>query len=314
MGVITAWAGAPRDKWARGCADLRRRGASLASCPGAAPAARTRPRVKIRVPLKAQTDSPPVRARPAAARRASVLSVLSSSAVVLDSEDRVLQASAAARAFGLVSGDQLVVQELLALARQVRRDGEIREGEMEVSTSGVNRQDDQPRGPRRAAGPGRRRRRPGPAAGRGPDREPPGGRGPAGLRRQHQPRAQDPGRGARAAGRDGRGRGRRPGGGAPLRRPHAAGGVPAHQPGAGHDHAVPDPGGRADPRPGSGRARRRRGRGTGPVPDEGERPRHRAGRRRARTGCPSWATRTCWSPRCATCWRTPSPTARTRPG
>jgi two-component system, OmpR family, sensor histidine kinase SenX3 len=66
---------------------------------------------------------------------ASVLSVLSSSAVVLDSGDRVLQTSAAARAYGLVKGDELVAQELLALARQVRRDGEIREGEMEVTTS-----------------------------------------------------------------------------------------------------------------------------------------------------------------------------------
>jgi two-component system, OmpR family, sensor histidine kinase SenX3 len=53
--------------------------------------------------------------------------------VVLDSEDRVLRASAAARAFGLVKGDKLLVGELLALARQVRRDGEIREGEIEVS-------------------------------------------------------------------------------------------------------------------------------------------------------------------------------------
>ncbi len=97
--------------------------------------------MKIRVPLKAQTElasrSQPTRLPPGVS---SVLSVLSSSAVVLDSEDRVLQASAAARTFGLVTGDQLVVQELLALARQVRRDGEIREGEMEVSTSGgVNR-------------------------------------------------------------------------------------------------------------------------------------------------------------------------------
>jgi two-component system, OmpR family, sensor histidine kinase SenX3 len=64
---------------------------------------------------------------------ASVLSVLSSSAVVLDSDDRVLRASAAARSYGLVKGDQLMVGELLALARQVRRDGEIREGEVEVS-------------------------------------------------------------------------------------------------------------------------------------------------------------------------------------
>jgi two-component system sensor histidine kinase SenX3 len=64
---------------------------------------------------------------------ASVLSVLSSSAVVLDSHDRVLRASAAARAFGLVKGDRLMVTELAALARQVRRDGEIREGEFEVA-------------------------------------------------------------------------------------------------------------------------------------------------------------------------------------
>jgi two-component system, OmpR family, sensor histidine kinase SenX3 len=95
--------------------------------------------MKIRVPLKAQAEaverSEPTRLPPGVA---SVLSVLSSSAVVLDSEDQVLQASVAAQAFGLVKDDELVVQELLALARQVRRDGEIREGEMEVSTNGVS--------------------------------------------------------------------------------------------------------------------------------------------------------------------------------
>ena len=53
--------------------------------------------------------------------------------MVIDSDDRVLRASAAARSFGLVKGDRLMVGELLALARQVRRDGEIREGEIEVS-------------------------------------------------------------------------------------------------------------------------------------------------------------------------------------
>ena len=63
---------------------------------------------------------------------ASVLSVLSSSAVVVDSHDRVLRANSAARAFGLVTGDRLMVSELATLARQVRRDGEIREGEFEV--------------------------------------------------------------------------------------------------------------------------------------------------------------------------------------
>jgi two-component system sensor histidine kinase SenX3 len=63
---------------------------------------------------------------------ASVLSVLRSSAVVIDSDDRVLRASSAARAFGLVSGDRLVVDPVLAMARLVRRDGEIREEEIEV--------------------------------------------------------------------------------------------------------------------------------------------------------------------------------------
>src|SRR5262249_58477279 len=63
---------------------------------------------------------------------ASVLSVLSSSAVVLDSNDRVLRASAAARAFGMVKGDRLMVTELAALARQGRRAGGIRGGEVAV--------------------------------------------------------------------------------------------------------------------------------------------------------------------------------------
>ncbi|QFG21978.1 cell wall metabolism sensor histidine kinase WalK [Actinomadura sp. WMMB 499] len=68
---------------------------------------------------------------------ASVLSVLRSSAVVVDGEDRVLRASSAARAFGLVSGDRLVVDELLAMARMVRRDGEIRETEIQVVPSRI---------------------------------------------------------------------------------------------------------------------------------------------------------------------------------
>ena len=78
----------------------------------------------------------PSRARPPGV--ASVLSVLSSPAVVLDSEDRVLQPAPPPGPSAWSDGDQLVVEELLALARQVRRDGEIREGEVEVSTSGVN--------------------------------------------------------------------------------------------------------------------------------------------------------------------------------
>jgi two-component system sensor histidine kinase SenX3 len=95
--------------------------------------------MKIRNAVKAH----PIKASPFSPQRrqpsrlpagiAAVLSVLSSSAVVIDSEDRVLRASEAARKFGLVKGDRLMVGELLALARQVRRDGEIREGEIEVS-------------------------------------------------------------------------------------------------------------------------------------------------------------------------------------
>ena len=65
----------------------------------------------------------------------SVLAVLLSSAVVLDSDDRVLSSSAAAREFGLVENDRLVVGELLALARQVRREGMPREGEIDIMTS-----------------------------------------------------------------------------------------------------------------------------------------------------------------------------------
>jgi len=66
---------------------------------------------------------------------ASVLSVLSSSAVVLDHADMVLMASEAARTFGLVKDGQLMVGELLALVRQVRRDGQTREGEIDLSGS-----------------------------------------------------------------------------------------------------------------------------------------------------------------------------------
>jgi two-component system, OmpR family, sensor histidine kinase SenX3 len=85
------------------------------------------------------TDIQPATDRPRATRLpsgvAAVLSVLSSSAVVLDIADQVLMASQAARTFGLVKDGQLMVGELLALVRQVRRDGETREGEIDLSGS-----------------------------------------------------------------------------------------------------------------------------------------------------------------------------------
>ena len=62
----------------------------------------------------------------------AVLSVLRSSAVLLDQSDRVVKASAAAHSFGIVRGERLVAEELLHMARQVRRDGEIRQAELDL--------------------------------------------------------------------------------------------------------------------------------------------------------------------------------------
>ena len=63
---------------------------------------------------------------------ADVLSVLRSSAVVLDRDDRVVRASPAAYSFGLVRNQALLSEDLLDLARRVRRDGEIREAQLEL--------------------------------------------------------------------------------------------------------------------------------------------------------------------------------------
>jgi len=63
---------------------------------------------------------------------AAVLQVLRSSAVLLDPSDAVVKASPAAHAMGLVRGQRLVPEELTGIARQVRRDGEIRQVELEL--------------------------------------------------------------------------------------------------------------------------------------------------------------------------------------
>src|SRR5688572_15112662 len=62
----------------------------------------------------------------------TVLSVLRSSAVVLDDADSVVKASSAAYALGLVRGGELAVEPLLRMARQTRRDGEIRQIELDL--------------------------------------------------------------------------------------------------------------------------------------------------------------------------------------
>ncbi|GAA1529558.1 sensor histidine kinase [Nocardioides humi] len=63
---------------------------------------------------------------------AAVLSVLRSSAVVVDESDAVVKASAPAYAMGFVRGTTLLSDELGVLIRQVRRDGQIRETELIV--------------------------------------------------------------------------------------------------------------------------------------------------------------------------------------
>ncbi|MBD8868366.1 sensor histidine kinase [Nocardioides donggukensis] len=66
---------------------------------------------------------------------ATVLSVLRSSAVVVNDEDVVLKASAPAYALGLVRGNEIVDADLAEVVRQVRRDGQIRETELVIARS-----------------------------------------------------------------------------------------------------------------------------------------------------------------------------------
>ncbi len=68
---------------------------------------------------------------------AAVLSVLRSSALVVDGSDAVLKASAPAIAMGLVRDHEITVRELAELVRQVRRDGQIRETELLVQRQGL---------------------------------------------------------------------------------------------------------------------------------------------------------------------------------
>ncbi|MDT3399440.1 ATP-binding protein [Streptomyces sp. B1866] len=71
----------------------------------------------------------------------TVLSVLRSSAVVLDEADTVVKASSAAYALGLVRGGKLAVEPMLEMARDTRRDGEIRQTELDLPRRGSGRAD-----------------------------------------------------------------------------------------------------------------------------------------------------------------------------
>jgi two-component system sensor histidine kinase SenX3 len=67
----------------------------------------------------------------------TVLSVLRSSAVVVNDADEVLKASAPAYALGLVRGSHLVSSDLAEVVRKVRRDGQIRETELLMQRPGA---------------------------------------------------------------------------------------------------------------------------------------------------------------------------------
>ncbi len=68
---------------------------------------------------------------------AAVLSVLRSSALVVDAHDVVLKATAPTYSMHLVRGGQIAVADLADLVRQVRRDGQIRETELVIPRTGA---------------------------------------------------------------------------------------------------------------------------------------------------------------------------------
>ena len=81
-----------------------------------------------------RSDADPEPAEPPLPRGVGdVLSVLRSIAVVVDASDAVVNTSASAVSYGLVRHGELVHHELRHLARQVRRDGMIREAELDLT-------------------------------------------------------------------------------------------------------------------------------------------------------------------------------------
>jgi len=94
----------------------------------------------VRLPERSQRRVPTAadpRALPAGV--SAVLAVLRSGTIILDTADAVISASPWAVAHGLVRNDDLVHDELRNLARQVRRDGVIREVELDLSRGPLGR-------------------------------------------------------------------------------------------------------------------------------------------------------------------------------
>ena len=86
----------------------------------------------FRVSERAQHELPPEPEDPLPPGAEQVLAVLSASAVIVDPQSRVVRASPSAYAFGLVRNEALVVPELVAMVEAVRRDGRIRQLDLDL--------------------------------------------------------------------------------------------------------------------------------------------------------------------------------------
>jgi len=93
----------------------------------------------VRLPRRSQRVPPAPDPRALPAGVSAVLAVLRSGTIILDTADAVISASPWAVAHGLVRNDDLVHDELRNLARQVRRDGIIREVEFDLSRGPLGR-------------------------------------------------------------------------------------------------------------------------------------------------------------------------------
>ncbi len=94
----------------------------------------------VRISESQQRREPEAAATPALPDGvADVLAVLRSNAIVLDATEGVVTSSPSAVAYGLVRRGELVHAELRHLARQVRRDGVIREVELELPRGPMGR-------------------------------------------------------------------------------------------------------------------------------------------------------------------------------
>jgi two-component system sensor histidine kinase SenX3 len=95
--------------------------------------------LSVRLSERSQRSVPPTPEPPLAPGVLDVLAVLRSSAVVLDTADAVVKASPSAYSYGLVRGHELTHAELVEMVRAVRRDGVIREAELELARGPLGR-------------------------------------------------------------------------------------------------------------------------------------------------------------------------------